>query len=469
MDPLNTAVSQDNKPKVLIIGAGIGGLMLGGLLEKANVPYVIYEKATEVKLIGSAVYFNSALAPIFRQIGIFDKLFSLGKPCNSIDTFEMDRQPSFSIDMGVSDEMGGAKGFVVSRAVLYDVLLEQVPAEKVIRGKKVLSTSQDENGVSIKCSDGTTAEGDILVGADGAYSAVRQTMYEKLKAEGKLSASDNVPLPYSCVCLVAQTDPMDPAALPELNSENCHFSTIHAKGRPYGWSTFTCANNVVCWGVTLQLDAESSKLNDTFKSSDWGPEGAQEMCNDVRDFPIVGGDGTLTLGDMIDNTPMDRISKVALEEKVFNKWYHGRTVLMGDACHKVHPASGRGAQLAIHDAITLANWISVLPASPSTAEAEKIFKEFKIERYPDARDTHDQGHMLSKILEKGFKGDTMRFLAKHMPAWLNRLVLVKISAMRPQVSFLPPVADNGTVKKAYQRSLEMTLPVHNARNPVAST
>ncbi|KAF9344541.1 hypothetical protein BGX26_004253, partial [Mortierella sp. AD094] len=51
MPPPNTVVPQEDKPKVLIIGAGIGGLMLGGLLEKANVPYVIYEKATEVKLI----------------------------------------------------------------------------------------------------------------------------------------------------------------------------------------------------------------------------------------------------------------------------------------------------------------------------------------------------------------------------------------------------------------------------------
>ncbi|KAF9168476.1 hypothetical protein BGX21_011355 [Mortierella sp. AD011] len=457
-------IFQETKPKVLIIGAGIGGLMLGGLLEKAKVPYIIYEKATEVKLVGSAVYFNSALAPIFRQIGIFDKLFSMGKPCDSIDTFDMDRQPSFSIDMGVSDVMGGAQGFVVSRAALYNVLLEQIPPRKIFRGKKVLSILQGENGVMVRCSDGTTADGDILVGADGAYSVVRQKMYEKLKKENRLSASDSVPLPYSCICLVGHTDPIDPAILPELNSEKCHFSTIHAKGRPYGWSTFTCTNNVVCWGVTLQLDAESSKLNDTFRSSDWGSQGAKGMCDDVRDFPIVGGDGTLTLGDIIDSTPMDRITKVALEEKVFDKWYHGRAVLMGDACHKVHPASGRGAQLAIHDAITLANWISVLRVTATIDDLEKIFKEYKAERYPDAKDTHDQGHMLSKILEKGFKGDTMRFLAKHMPAWMNKLVLIKISAMRPQVSFLPLAPDNGTVKKAYQRSLEMTLRIHKARN-----
>ncbi|KAF9344542.1 hypothetical protein BGX26_004254, partial [Mortierella sp. AD094] len=110
----------------------------------------------------------------------------------------------------------------------------------------------------------------------------------------------------------------------------------------------------------------------------------------------------------------------------------------------------------------------ILRASPSIEEVEKAFEEYKTERYPDAKDTHDQGHMLSKILEKGFEGDAMRFLAKHMPPWLNKLVLVKISAMRPQVSFLPLVTDNGTVKKAYQRSLEMTLSIHKAKNSDAS-
>ncbi|KAF8985199.1 hypothetical protein BGZ46_005562 [Entomortierella lignicola] len=455
--------SQGNKLKVLIAGAGIGGLMLASLLEKADIPYDIYEKAIEVKLLGSAIYFNGSLAPIFRQLGIYDKLFKMGKPCDSIRSFETNRKLSFAIDMGVSDKMAGAKGFVIPRAELYNLLLEQVPAEKIHKGKKVLSAKQDSRGVTIGFSDGTYVEGDILVGADGAYSAVRQKMYESLKKENKLSESDQEALPYSCVCLVGLTDPIDPAVLPELNDADCHFNSLHAEGKPYGWSTFTCKDNLVCWGVTLQLDEKSSKLNDVFRSTEWGPEGAYDMCNDIRDFPIPGGNGTLTLGDIIENTPKERISKVALEEKVFDKWYHRRIVLIGDACHKVHPASGRGSQLAIHDAITVANWLSILPSSPTTEEIEAVFKEYKAERYSDAKDTYQQGRMLSRILEKGFKGDTMRFLAKRMPAWLNKLVLVKVSAMRPQVSFLPLVSDNGTVKPVYQRSLDETLKIIKAR------
>ncbi|KAG0007378.1 hypothetical protein BGZ80_004728, partial [Entomortierella chlamydospora] len=43
------------KPKVLIVGAGIGGLTLGAILEKANIPYEIFEKASTLKPLGSAI------------------------------------------------------------------------------------------------------------------------------------------------------------------------------------------------------------------------------------------------------------------------------------------------------------------------------------------------------------------------------------------------------------------------------
>ncbi|KAF8962165.1 hypothetical protein BGZ46_001216, partial [Entomortierella lignicola] len=47
--------STTRKPKVLIVGAGIGGLTLGAILEKASIPYEIFEKASELKPLGSAI------------------------------------------------------------------------------------------------------------------------------------------------------------------------------------------------------------------------------------------------------------------------------------------------------------------------------------------------------------------------------------------------------------------------------
>lgn len=65
-----------------------------------------------------------------------------------------------------------------------------MPKEKIAFKKKVLSIQQTDDEVTIHCSDNTSYEGNILVGADGAYSAVRQCMYKQLAQENKLSASD---------------------------------------------------------------------------------------------------------------------------------------------------------------------------------------------------------------------------------------------------------------------------------------
>jgi hypothetical protein len=54
------------------------------------------------------------------------------------------------------------------------------------------------------------------------------------------------------------------------------------------------------------------------------------MCDETKDIPIVLGNGKMTLADIFDCTPMDRTSLVMLEEKLFQTWYHGRTVLLGD-------------------------------------------------------------------------------------------------------------------------------------------
>jgi 2-polyprenyl-6-methoxyphenol hydroxylase-like FAD-dependent oxidoreductase len=197
--------------------------------------------------------------------------------------------------------------------------------------KKMLSMENGGNGVLVRFSDGTTVEGDILVGADGAYSAVRQNMYAKLTKLNKLPKTDGLPLPYSNICLVGQTRPLDPEVFPNLKKEKCQFIRIFGDNKPYSYSFFTTAQNTVCYSVVEMLDSETRKLSDTFRASEWGSETVEAMVNKVRDFPIIsGGDVPLTMGHLIDWTPREYISKVVLEEKVFQTWHHLRAVLIGD-------------------------------------------------------------------------------------------------------------------------------------------
>ena len=97
------------------------------------------------------------------------------------------------------------------------------------------------------------------------------------------------------------------------------------------WITFTTKKNTVCWMVIQYLSKSSSKADNKFCNSEWGPEATEAMCNEVRAYKVPGKDGkVLTLGDYIDRTPKELIVKVMLEEKVFDTWYGGRTVLLGD-------------------------------------------------------------------------------------------------------------------------------------------
>ncbi|KAG0378403.1 hypothetical protein BGX24_003937 [Mortierella sp. AD032] len=337
------------RPKVLIVGAGIGGVTMGMLLTKAGIPFDIYERASPVKPLGSALFFNATTAKLFRQFG--------------------------------------SSGYIVSRPMMYDLLLRQVPKARIHMSKKVTTVEQTNDGVVIHFDDKTTAKGDILVGADGAYSEVRQCIYDDLRNEGQLW-------------------------LPTLNLY--HSPTL----------------------VLL------------------GPQAAEVMSAEVRDFPIISvGDKITTVGDLIDLTPKEYISKVMLEEKAFETWHHKR----------INPSGGSGANNAIHDTITLANWLNVLTNLPTTAEIENGFEKYKAERLPWVKQSFDSSLIFKVMVEANFKAKLVKLVSKYMPSWVSRKMLIRMTINQPEVSFLPPSEYLGSIAPAPQLSYDETLAILQER------
>ncbi|KAF9435164.1 hypothetical protein BGZ76_006769, partial [Entomortierella beljakovae] len=68
------------KPEVLIVGAGIAGLMMGLLLEQIGIQYHIFERAAEVKPLGAAMAIASHKLAIIEQLGLYDDLLKISKP-----------------------------------------------------------------------------------------------------------------------------------------------------------------------------------------------------------------------------------------------------------------------------------------------------------------------------------------------------------------------------------------------------
>ncbi|KAF9099989.1 hypothetical protein BGX29_006845, partial [Mortierella sp. GBA35] len=410
----------------------------------------------------SAIFISPVSVNLLRQLNVYEEVKKKAKTCSSINLFTEKRKPLFAIEFAEFTTMTGAEGFIIPRSAMYEILLELIPSEKILRGKRVLSFVQGEGGVQVKCADGSIHESDILVGADGAYSAVRQNLYERLKKGNKLSPSDQKPATFNCVCLTAQTRPLDPAMFPELSEPGCRFNNVVSHNKPYSWMTFTGKDNIVNWSVVQYLNKETSELNDTFRSTDWGSGLAEAMCREVQHFPIPGGNGKLTLADLIVHTPRDQIAKVTLEEKVFESWYGGRTVLLGNAVHKFHPAGGVGALCSLYDAVSLANWINVLETN-TISGLEVIFKEYAEERLPPAKAALVESRNMANIYARTFKAAMARFMSKNMPDFVWKSKLAKNAADRAQVAFLPLIQDSGTVPPLFQPSLHKTLAILEAQ------
>ncbi|KAG0279070.1 hypothetical protein BGZ95_002376 [Linnemannia exigua] len=447
-------MTSQGKPTVLIVGAGLGGLMLGTLLEKIKIPFVIFERTSFIKPLGSAISIGPPILALFQQLGIYEELVREGLRYTSIVEHRDNMQPQPFQDFTPLEELTGYSQHIIARPVLYDLLLRQIPANKILLNKRILSIMEDDDKVTIHAADNTIYKGDLVVGADGAYSVVRKQMYEKLKRRGWLPKGDDEGLPFNYTCLVGQTTYMDPDKFPIFKNPSSQVLSVRGIDIPYTWLTFTTAQSTCCWMVIKS--GEKFGEND---NPEWGPNAAKQMCDETRDFrtPIKGGDIYLSLGDLYDRTPQDRISKVMLEEKVFETWYHGRTVLIGD-----------GAVTAMHDALALANLLYALPTNKTTstiptAKIRQLLFEYQQERRPKAQATFKNSRVLSFVLRKDLVGAMVRSASKNMPVWLWRIFLAKAFGNRPQAGFLERVEVKGTAAVYPSPSMEKARAVFEER------
>lgn len=70
-------------PKVMIAGAGLAGLLLGILLDKARIPYHIYERTASIKPLGALMSLGANILPLLDQIGLYKELQEISLPCYS--------------------------------------------------------------------------------------------------------------------------------------------------------------------------------------------------------------------------------------------------------------------------------------------------------------------------------------------------------------------------------------------------
>ncbi|KAG0241835.1 hypothetical protein B0O80DRAFT_127595 [Mortierella sp. GBAus27b] len=427
---------------VTIVGGGIGGLSLANMFEKAGINYVVLEKATSIRALGASLGLDASSMPVMEQLGLLKDFYEASNPVRHFNFYNESIKSNGMIDFSDLEEIGGYPAIILDRPSFYNILLKNLPKHKILYNKRVLSVAYNDEGATVNCADGSSYLSDIIVGADGAYSAVRQNLFKTLKQEGRLSASDDKPLGYNQHCLVGVSEPLDPEQYPMLKNDYTDFDIIIPKNEPFYAIYMALPGNRISWAVIQNVSKGSAEKGEGFRFSEWGPEAAMEMANYVRHLrnPYNG-----TLGDVIDRSP--NISKIMLEEKFFETWYDGRIVLLGDACHKVVPSAGLGANLAILEAVHLCNLLVDIP-KVTQRNITKAFQAYYNQRAPIAKAALGKSRQFGKVM--GDRGPVSQVLRKvvlgHMPAKLQRMANIQRIQFRPQLHYLPQIPHRGSVK-----------------------
>ncbi|KAG0347053.1 hypothetical protein BG004_000219 [Podila humilis] len=457
------------RTQILIAGAGLGGLavaiMLERLPEEKKVDYLILERSVIASPLGSAISLHASVVPLLKQLGLWPEVERISKPMSQFSIKREDGSDLGTVDFAYGQLDYSYYGIVMSRPDLYRIFLSHVPSEKILTGKRILSTSQDDVGVSCHCSDSTIYHGDILIGADGAYSSVRQSLYKEMVLRGNLPRQDYSPIKLDQVVVVGITDPLDPNDYPMLKEDVCQFRIVlGGRDRPYTMWMVPLSNHRIGWSIGGRSDAEGGssywslsqeEASTSFsKFPDWieaEQDSIEEICKQMRTKRNPFGMGTY--GDLIDKTPRNLISRVMFEEKGFRTWYSGRTVLIGD-----------GVVNAVFDGACLVNLIHDLPARPSMNDFGDMFQAYFERRYPAARIAIEGSSQFAKLFHDQSKvlEDGRVVMFNSVPRWLQRWTLDRNNRTDPKLEFLSMFASS-TASQASSEDREAAFVDTNAK------
>ena len=168
--------------KIIIAGAGLGGLAAAATLMKAGHQVEVYEQAPVLGEIGAGIQISANPMHVLRHIGAAERIAQVGvKPGGYVfrlhDTAEIIQQFSLSEE---HERMHGAPYTQLHRADLHEILADCARAfdPNVVRlNKKATGFTETADGVELHFADGTSAKGDILIAADGLKSVVRNQMF----------------------------------------------------------------------------------------------------------------------------------------------------------------------------------------------------------------------------------------------------------------------------------------------------
>ncbi len=336
--------------RVGIVGGGIGGAALARALQKKGIEAFVFERAPAFGEIGAGVQMTPNAVKVLRALGLQEELDRIGFLPEAMvgrnwdDARELFRTPL----QKACRENFGADFHHVHRADLHAILCKDIRPDHVKFNSICTGVTQTETAAVAHFEDGTTFEADIIVGADGIHSVVRDSLWGKDEASftGHMCWRALVPVEHHPLSSVS----------PDASfwfGPKAHIVTYYVKG-----------------GAAVNIVAVN-------ESADWVAESWTEPS--TREELLAAYQGWHeNIIDLLNRTDPDQTFKWGLFDRdPMDHWAKGRVTLLGDAAHPMLPFLSQGAAMAIEDAFVLAEMIDHFPT-----DYEAALRSYEAERLP---------------------------------------------------------------------------------------
>jgi 2-polyprenyl-6-methoxyphenol hydroxylase-like FAD-dependent oxidoreductase len=336
--------------KVLIAGGGIAGPACALFLQRAGIANTVFEARTDRENVGGGL----SLAP--NGMNVLDAL-GLAEAAQVRGTVA--RENWFRSERGrvLAHYDNGSRGYGrpavnLRRADLHGLLVSALRdmGGEVVTGKRVTHVAATSTKVTMTCSDGHTATGDLVVGADGLHSVVRTATWPHGPAPhyvGIVGVGGFTPLAGL---------PM----LPEQSRTALNFTFGREGMFGYGGAR---PDEVMWWCNAWRQEPLTAQEIADLKARRIASELARTFDEYHQPIPAL-----LAASE-------DSVALNVYDMPMLPDWHHGRVILIGDAAHAVSPNSGQGAALALEDAQSLATLLVAADGDHSRA-----FPEFERRR-----------------------------------------------------------------------------------------
>ena len=320
--------------RIGIVGGGIGGLTLALAFRRRGLAADVYEQSSELREIGAAVALSANATRELERLGLLEAIAA--KSCEPSELIwrgwaDGRRVASFPVALNAAYRARfGAPYFGIHRADLQRVLAAAHGAERLHLAHRLVAIEQSSDVIRLDFANGGSAEVDVLIGADGVRSTVRQHVAGEERAAYSGTSAFRGIVPIRDLPSLP-----DPRALQFWMGPRAHL--LHYAIGPDGADVnfFAVVDGPPRWTHetwTAPTDSEAAAA----AFAGWHPA-VVEMVTAVPHRVLWG----------------------LFTVRPLKTWRRGRIVLIGDAAHGMLPHHGQGANTTIEDAITLAE---LLPA-----------------------------------------------------------------------------------------------------------